>query len=140
MLKAKNIKWDTDGDMKEFEELPKEMIIPDDLEELYSWDRDSALEDISNWLSDVTGYCHAGFMVTNENKWICKTYYKVEMVHGSGSFPINYNTYEDAYDAMCKNYVREINEGYKPTLYKIVRYNYTEYNGHKNTMVQPCWS
>lgn len=69
-----------------------------------------------------------------------ETYYRVEMVHGSGSFPDNYETYEAAYDAMCKNYVREITEGYKPTLYKITRYNHTEWNGTKNTMVQPTWS
>ena len=35
MLKAINIKWDTDGDKEVFNELPKELIIPDDLEELY---------------------------------------------------------------------------------------------------------
>ncbi|HAU85197.1 MAG TPA: hypothetical protein DCW90_06760 [Lachnospiraceae bacterium] len=69
-----------------------------------------------------------------------KTYYRVEMVNGSGSFPDKYNTYEAAYDAMCKNYVREINEGYKPTLYKIVRYSHSEFDGRKNTMIQPCWS
>ena len=47
---------------------------------------------------------------------------------------------DSQYDAMCKNYVREINEGYKPTLYKIVRYDHSEFDGHKNTMIQPCWS
>lgn len=35
MLKAINIKWDTDGDMEVFNELPTEMIIPVDLEEDY---------------------------------------------------------------------------------------------------------
>lgn len=69
-----------------------------------------------------------------------KTYYRVEMVNGSGSFPDKYDTYETAYDVMCKNYVREINEGYKPTLYKVVRYDHSEFNGYKNTMIQPCWS
>lgn len=33
-------------------------------------------------------------------------YYRVEMVNGSGSFPDKYDTYEAAYDAMCKNYVK----------------------------------
>ncbi len=69
-----------------------------------------------------------------------KTWYRVEMVYGSGSFPDNYETYEAAYDAMCKNYVREITEGYKPTLYRIMRYNYTEWNETRNTMVDPVWS
>ena len=63
MLKAKNIKWDTDGDMEVFNELPTEMIIPNELEELYKKDREYALEEISDWLSDETGFCHAGFEI-----------------------------------------------------------------------------
>ena len=63
MLKAKNIKWDTDGDMEVFNELPTEMIIPDELEEIYKKDMDYALEEISDWLSDETGFCHAGFEI-----------------------------------------------------------------------------
>ena len=66
MLKAKNIKWDTDGDMEVFNELPTEMIIPNELEELYKKDREYALEEISDWLSDETGFCHAGFEVVKE--------------------------------------------------------------------------
>ena len=61
MLKAINIKWDTDGDKNVFNELPTEMIIPNELEELYKKDREYALEEISDWLSDETGFCHAGF-------------------------------------------------------------------------------
>ena len=34
MLKAINIKWDTDGDKKVFNELPTGMIIPDELENM----------------------------------------------------------------------------------------------------------
>ena len=63
MLKAINIKWDTDGDMEVFNELPTEMIIPDELEELYKEDREYALEEISDWLSDETGFCHSGFEI-----------------------------------------------------------------------------
>ena len=66
MLKAINIKWDTDGDMEVFDELPTEMIIPNELEELYKKDREYALEEISDWLSDETGFCHAGFEVVME--------------------------------------------------------------------------
>ena len=66
MLKAINIKWDTDGDKEVFDELPTEMIIPNELEELYKKDREYALEEISDWLSDETGFCHAGFEVVNE--------------------------------------------------------------------------
>ena len=63
MLKAINIKWDTDGDMEVFDELPTEMIIPNELEELYKKDREYALEEISDWLSDETEFCHAGFEI-----------------------------------------------------------------------------
>ena len=66
MLKAINIKWDTDGDMEVFNELPTEMIIPDELEEMYKKDREYALEEISDWLSDETGFCHDGFEVVSE--------------------------------------------------------------------------
>ena len=66
MLKAINIKWDTDGDMEVLNELPTEMIIPNELEELYKKDREYALEEISDWLSDETGFCHDGFEVVSE--------------------------------------------------------------------------
>lgn len=63
MLKAINIKWDTDGDMEVFNELSTEIIIPNELEELYKKDREYALEEISDWLSGETGFCHAGFEI-----------------------------------------------------------------------------
>lgn len=66
MLKAINIKWDTDGDKKVFNELPTEMIIPKELEELYKEDREYALDEISDWLSDETGFCHDGFELVED--------------------------------------------------------------------------
>ena len=66
MLKAINIKWDTDGDKEVLNELPTEMIIPNELEELYKEDKEYALEEISDWLSDETGFCHDGFEVVME--------------------------------------------------------------------------
>lgn len=66
MLKAINIMWDTDGDNKIFENLPKEMFIPDELEIMYEKDKEYALEEISDWLSDETGFCHDGFEVVKE--------------------------------------------------------------------------
>lgn len=63
MLKAINIKWDTDGDMEVFNELPTEMIIPNELEELYKKDKEYAIEEISDWLSEETGFCHDGFEI-----------------------------------------------------------------------------
>ena len=66
MLKAINIKWDTNGDMEVFNELPTEMIVPEKLEKMYKKGRESALEEISDWLSDETGFCHDGFKIVKE--------------------------------------------------------------------------
>lgn len=65
MLKAINIKWDTDGDMEVLNELPIELIIPDDLEELYKRkeDREYALEEIADWLLEDTGFWQNGFEI-----------------------------------------------------------------------------
>lgn len=67
MLKATNIKWDTDGDMELFNELPAEMIIPKELEDLYKKDQDEALDEISDWLSDEIEFCHAGFEIEEDD-------------------------------------------------------------------------
>lgn len=62
MLKAVNIKWDADGDMDVLNDLPTELILPEWLEEEFDPD-DPYLEEISDWLSDETGFCHFGFDV-----------------------------------------------------------------------------
>ena len=80
MLKAINIKWDTDGDEEVLQSLPTEMIIPDYLEDWYGSDVESAvckindekvnaefaLNEISDWLSEETGFCHDGFEIVKE--------------------------------------------------------------------------
>ncbi len=53
-MKATNIEWDTDGDMKLFNELPIEMKIPDGMIDK---------EEISDYLTDETGYCNKGFIL-----------------------------------------------------------------------------
>ena len=66
MLKAINIKWNTDGNNETLNELPTEIIIPDELEEIYKKDRKYAFEEISDWLSDEIGFCHDGFDIERE--------------------------------------------------------------------------
>lgn len=72
MLKAINIKWDTDGDEKVLQDLPTEMIIPNYLEKYYyrdrkyEEDRRYVTEEISDWLSEETGFCHDGFELVKE--------------------------------------------------------------------------
>lgn len=74
-MKAINIKWDTDGDKELFDSLPREIEIPEQFsKENYTdedgnfgeADREEMLEDISDWLSDETGFCHAGFKLIED--------------------------------------------------------------------------
>lgn len=55
-MKAINIKWDTDGDVELLHELPTEMEIPEGMTEE---------DEISDYLSDETGFCHEGFEVVD---------------------------------------------------------------------------
>ena len=67
MLKAVDIKWDvTDDDIDEsddeaceiLESLPTEMDIPEGMTDL---------DEISDWLSDETGFCHDGFRLVDQD-------------------------------------------------------------------------
>lgn len=69
-----------------------------------------------------------------------KRYYTVESTTDSMKVDQEFDTYEEAYDYMCRNYVRELNEGYKPTLYKIIRHDVSSWKGTTNTMIQPVWN
>lgn len=55
-MKAINIKWDVDYDA-DGEALPTEIDIPADLEDE---------EDIADYLSDLTGFCHEGFELVDD--------------------------------------------------------------------------
>lgn len=49
---ATNIKWDTDNNEQLYASLPNEIKIPNDL---------TTDEQISDYLSEITGFCHFGF-------------------------------------------------------------------------------
>lgn len=51
-LVAYDIKWDTDGDEEVLHDLPKGILIPDGMVDD---------EEISDYVSDETGFCHTGF-------------------------------------------------------------------------------
>lgn len=51
-MKAVNIDWDTDCDMELAKILPAEIEIPSDLKDE---------DEISEYISDYTGFCHFGF-------------------------------------------------------------------------------
>ena len=59
-MKAVNIKWDTDGDMKVFESLPTEIEIPEGITKDIE-DMDDYNNEIGDYISEVTGFCHYGF-------------------------------------------------------------------------------
>ena len=69
-----------------------------------------------------------------------KRFYTVDMVYGTGRIDKEFDTYEEAYDYMCKNYIRELNDGYKPTIYQILRHDVSNWGGTTNTMICPTWS
>lgn len=56
MRKAVDIQWDTDGDRDALESLPGEIPIPEDV----------AGEDVGDYISDLTGFCHFGYRLVEE--------------------------------------------------------------------------
>lgn len=56
-MKATNIKWDTDGDLILFRELPRTIEIP----------KNVTKDQISDYLSDQTRFCHFDYeLIDNE--------------------------------------------------------------------------
>lgn len=53
-MKAINIQWDVDDD-SELADLPSEIDIPENLTDE---------EEISDYISDMTGFCHKGFSLS----------------------------------------------------------------------------
>ena len=56
-MKATDILWDVDNE-EELESLPKEVDIPVELTDE---------EEISDYLSELTGYCHCGFSLSTDS-------------------------------------------------------------------------
>ena len=54
-MKAVNILWDIDENEANGVELPSEIEIPEDIA------RVGDMDEISDYLSELTGYCHYGF-------------------------------------------------------------------------------
>lgn len=58
-MKAFNIIWDVD-DERDLQFLPTEIDIPDGMEDD---------DEISDYISEVTGFCHKGYSLSDENEW-----------------------------------------------------------------------
>ena len=57
-MKATCIEWDIDGDMEVLDELPTEIELPNELT-----DGEVDYDGIDDYLSDVTGFCHFGYVL-----------------------------------------------------------------------------
>lgn len=57
-MKAINILWDVDDDEKELVSLPNEIDIPEGMTDE---------DEISDYLSDETGFCHKGFDLIDDD-------------------------------------------------------------------------
>ena len=68
-----------------------------------------------------------------------RRYYTIEMVEGSGRFPKEYDNYRDAYIDLCKEAVRELENDYPLTLYRIKSISVSDYGGSINTSIQDTW-
>ena len=62
-MKAVQIAWDVDSP-EELEDLPDEIEIPDDLFS-EGMDDEERAEAVSDYITDVAGFCHAGFQITD---------------------------------------------------------------------------
>lgn len=61
-MKAVNIKWDADS-YEELDQLPQEIEIPSEITDF---------DEVSDYLSDITGYWHKGFdIVADSPKNVC---------------------------------------------------------------------
>lgn len=60
-MKAVNIQWDID--YPEGLKLPSEIEIPEDIidEDVDEYDYEAKLDAISDYITDITGFCHKGF-------------------------------------------------------------------------------
>lgn len=91
-MKAVDIEWDVDC-QEDLEGLPTEIEIPEGLEDE---------EDISDYISEVTGFCHKGFRLVENEKDIsdssfvlCMASTKEEYVNSTPSEVYEFNTLQD---------------------------------------------
>lgn len=77
MVKIFDIKWDVDEE-KDLEFLPKEVYVQIDM------DDDEDEDYISDWISDMFGFCHDGFCVERTKKSIWSEVRNGDRVYISG--------------------------------------------------------
>ena len=65
MMKATRIKWDVDNE-EDLEFLPDEIIIPEELT-VNAANNEKLCDIVSDYISDVSGYCHKGFIIEKES-------------------------------------------------------------------------
>lgn len=65
-MKAANIKWDVDN-REDLELLPTEIEIPKNIipEGIDEEDLEDYMDDVDDYISDMTGFCHCGYDLVN---------------------------------------------------------------------------
>lgn len=88
-MKAVNIQWDIDYDEEDID-LPLEIEIPDGM---------NNEDEISDYISESTGFCHKGYDLLSD------TEYAVE-IHNNNGFVRQIDVFNDYEEALnyCKNY------------------------------------
>lgn len=123
MKKATNILWDADS-AEELENLPTEMQIPEGMTDE---------DEISDYLSDKTGYCHKGFelLETDEIEFSVNNQRKIQLTQTEPDGAVTVTTWDAE-----RNGVREVESEYQISPGDFVMmlnwYRYQKENGNPN--------
>ena len=106
-MKAVNIQWDTDGDQELFGNLPKEIQIPNGVTDE---------DDISDYITELTGFCHFGFELEQEfNVTFTQTH----------TYTVTANSDDEAIDAALALFRRDMTKPIARTWYDDVEVDAT---------------
>lgn len=104
---AFNIQWNTDGSQEIFDSLPKKIVIPDYITK-EAEDQDELLDLISDYISNVTGYCHEGFEVKREKTKKLNLTITCQAIYQSHIMVPNDMSFEEAIE-YAKQHLNECN-------------------------------
>lgn len=117
-MKVTNIKWEVD-DERDLELLPKEIEIPNDLDE----------RAIGDYISDLTDYLHRGFVLINNEEYEYEIFLNdldggnLVGTNGDVSFKTEKEAIKDAKDYINKHLMYEYRrkeQDFRIVIYKII--------------------
>lgn len=119
-MKAINIDWDVDN-KEELENLPTEIEIPDELK---------TDDEVSDYISDITGFCHRGYeLVEGMVDDVKIRYYVCGIGYDENDHVTDYeqdlgdfDTYEEAYELFVKIQCRSVESFFleAPKVYQLL--------------------